>query len=134
MFNVHESCTPPQTIVPTFALCVVTQAIQPVVAPEIEHNSILYKCVIPYDPKAWNLTLLNANLLEYFPNLVHDLVHGGPISNLPPLSYTFIPNNLASADINPSYMDSFLADEVASSQIDGPYSIEMAHCVFNGHF
>jgi len=100
MFNVHESCTPPQTIVPTFALCVVMQAIQPFVAPEIEHNSILYKCVTPYDPKAWHLTLQNTNLLDSFPNLVHDLVHGAPIGDLPPLSYTFIPDNLELADIN----------------------------------
>src|SRR5882724_11164027 len=51
-----------------------------------------------------------------------------------PLSYTFIPNNLASADINLSYMDSFLADEVASGHMDGPYSIETVHHIFNGHF
>jgi len=38
------------------------------------------------------------------------------------------------ADINPSYMDSFLADEVTSGCMDGPYSIETAHCIFNGHF
>ena len=31
-------------------------------------------------------------------------------------------------------MDSFLADEVASGHMDGPYSIETVHHIFNGHF
>jgi len=82
----------------------------------------------------WHLTLKNTTLLDSFPNLVHDLVHGAPIGGLPPLSYTFIPNNLASADINLEYMDSFLADKVASGCMDGLYSIKTAHHIFKGHF
>src|SRR5882724_7015660 len=49
--------TPPQTMAPTSALCVATQAILPVIAPETECNSILYKHVTPYNLKAWHLTL-----------------------------------------------------------------------------
>jgi len=126
--------TPSQAMVATSAHCVGIQATWPVNAPETESESILYKHVTPYNPEAWHLALLSSGLIDSFPNLVHDLVHGAPIGNLPPLSYTFIPNNLASANINPDYMYYFLAKEITSSCMDGPYSIDMAHQIFKGHF
>jgi len=69
-----------------------------------------------------------------FPNLVHDHMFGVPIGNLPPLTYTFIPNNLKSAEIDPLYMNKFLASEVATGHIDGPFTKDQAHTIFNGHF
>ena len=51
----------------------------------------------------------------------------------PTFSYIH-PNNLGSADIDPTYMDSFLVEEVASGHMDSPYSIKQAHSIFKGHF
>jgi len=94
----------------------------------------LYKVVTPYKPLAWGLALHECCLLYTFPNLVHDLTFGAPNGDLPPLTYTFIPNNLKSAEIDPSYMDNFLASEVATGHIDGPFTKDQAHAIFNGHF
>jgi len=69
-----------------------------------------------------------------FPNLYYDHTYGAPIGDLPPLTYTFIPENLKSAKIDPLYMDNFLASEIATGRIDGPYTITQAHIIFNGHF
>ena len=69
-------------------------------APEIDFDTILYKIVTPYIPKAWHLALQQADLLHLFPNLVHDLIYGSPISHLPLLTHTSIPNNLSSANFD----------------------------------
>src|SRR5882724_1883565 len=100
---------------------------------ETKSKYILYKIVTLYDLKAWHLALQHADLLHLFPNLVHNLTYGSPIGNLPPLSHTFIPNNLGLADIDPAYMDSFLAEEVTSSHMDGPFTVNYSHQIFNGH-
>ena len=63
-----------------------------------------------------------------------DITNRAPISNPPPLTYTFIPDNLKSAKIDPAYMDNFLVAKVASGCINGPFSIAQAHSVFGGHF
>jgi len=126
--------TPSPTMEVTSAPCAVTAATPRAAAPEIEAKSVLYKIVTPYVPKAWLLTLQHADLLHLFPNLVHDLIYGTPIGDLPKLTHTFIPDNLGSANMDPDHMDSFLAEEVASGRMDGPYSIESAHHIFGGHF
>src|SRR5882724_3946462 len=100
---------------------------------ETKSKYILYKIVTPYYVMAWHLALQHADLLHLFPNLVHDLTYGSPIGNLPPLSHTFIPNNLGSANIDPAYMDSFLEEEVTSGHMDGLFTVDYAHQIFNGH-
>jgi len=51
-----------------------------------------------------------------------------------PIIHTFIPNNLKSAELDPLYMDDFLASEVAMGWIDGPFTVAQAHVGFGGHF
>jgi hypothetical protein len=116
------------------APCAVTTVIQPGFAPAISYLEILYKFVSPYQPFAWWLALYNANIHTHFLNLVHDLTYGSPIGNPPPLRHTFIPPNLSSAKLNPSYVLQSLLDEVASGRMDGPFSVPDAHHVFGGHF
>jgi len=116
------------------AHCVVTAATWHAAAPKTELSQVLYKIVTPYRPQAWLRALQDSNLMHLFPTLVHNLTHGAPIGNLPPLTYTFIPDNLTLADIDPDYMDSFLADEIISGCMDGPYSVKSAQTIFNGHF
>jgi len=69
-----------------------------------------------------------------FPNLIHDLAHSAPIGDLPPLTYTFIPNNIASANIDPDYMDSFIVEEFALGSMDVLFSIASVHLIFKGCF
>src|SRR5882724_7959785 len=104
MFNVCGLCANPlPTMEAISAPYVVTAAIWPAVAPEIENCTVLSKNETPYNPRAWHLALQEANLIPSFPNLIHDLVHSTPIGNLPPLIYTFIPSNFALAKIDPDY-------------------------------
>jgi len=67
-------------------------------------------------------------MLYSFPNLIFNLTNSAPIGNPHPFSYTFIPNNLKSAEINLAYMDAFLASQIALGHIDGP-SIAQAHAI-----
>jgi len=126
--------TPLQIMETTSAPFAVTAVTRHASAPETDLDTILYKIVTPYVPKAWHLALQQADLLHLFPNLVHNLIYGSPISDLPLLTHTFIPNNLSSAILDLSYMNSFLEEEVASGCMDSPISIDLAHYIFNGHF
>jgi len=96
--------------------------------------AILYKTVTPYKHKAWRQALDNASLLSSFPHLVHDICYGSPIGNPPPLTYTFIPDNLKTTLLDPGYMDNLLSEELATGHMDGPFTINEAHTIFAGHF
>ena len=66
---------------------VATATILPAAALETSVEAILYKIVTPYHSSAWHLALQQADLLHLFPNLVHDLIYGTPIGDLPPLMH-----------------------------------------------
>src|SRR5882724_3078738 len=74
------------------------------------------------------------DLTDSYPNLIHDLSFGSPIGNLPPIDFTFIPNNLPSMNIQPEYITNLITEEVAASCMDGPFTIEEAHYIYGGHF
>ena len=100
----------------------------PVAAQGIDCMAVLYSNITPYKPARWKLALSSAGLTCSFPNLVHDMTFRVPIGN-PPLTHTFIPNNLKSADIDPSYMDSFIKEEIDVGRFDRPFSVEQAHYI-----
>jgi len=50
------------------------------------------------------------------------------------LSYTFIPENLRSANLDPVYMDGLLAEEATAGHTNGPFTTDEAHSIFGGHF
>ena len=100
----------------------------------IELCRILYIVVTPYVPGAWKQALADAYLTSAFLNLVHDITFGSPISNLPPLLHTFIPKNLMSATLLPDIIENEQLNETASGCMSGPFSVEEAHIIFNGHF
>jgi len=109
----------------------VITAVPSVVIPNIGHppasainlSGLLYKIVTPYTPAAWKWALELANITESYPNLVHNLSHGSPIGNPPPITFTFIPDNLPSANINPNYISRLISEEVLAGRMDGPFSI-----------
>ena len=72
--------------------------------------------------------------MHTFPNLVHVITYGTPISNLPLLTHKFIPVNMRSADIDPTYMDNFIQKELYANHFDGPFTVQEAHYIFDGHF
>jgi len=88
----------------------------------------------PYKLHAWQTALHDTSLLYTFPNLFYDLTDGAPIGDLPPLTFTFIPENLKSAKIDPMYMDNFLVKEIATGSVNGPFTISQVHSIFNSHF
>jgi len=107
---------------------------QPPRVPEINLTSVLYKVVTPYISTAWSRALVDANLTDSYPNLVHDLSFGSPIGNPPLINFTFIPDNLPSAKIQPDYITNLINEEVAAGRMDGPFSIRQAHTIYGGHF
>ena len=111
-----------------------THTTEHVFVPTIDLDQVLYIIVSPYVPSAWQRALDAANITHLFPNLVHDITFGSPIGNPPPLTHTFIPPNLASANIQPEIINKELLDEVATSHMSGPFSTHDAHQIFKGHF
>ena len=107
---------------------------RPLGAPGTDLADILYKIVTPYIPATWNQALSNANLINSYPNLVHDLSFGSPIGNLPHINFTFIPNNLPSAKIRPEYITNLINEEVTTGCMDGPFTVDEAQCIYGGHF
>ena len=110
------------------------QSMEHPLAPVTDLLQVLYKVVTPYVPKAWRQALLDADIVQNYPNLIHDLEFGSPISNPPSLDFTFIPKNLPSAELNPDYISNLIAEEVLAGCMDGPFSIEEAHIIYGGHF
>ena len=73
-------------------------------------------------------------ILQDYPKLIHDLKFGSPISNPPSISFTFIPKNLPSAEINHDYIMNLIAKEVSAGCMDGPYLVGEAHVIYGSHF
>jgi hypothetical protein len=90
--------------------------------------------VTPYNTEAWSVALNKLNLLSKYPNLVHDIIFGSPIGNPPPLMYTFVPNNMSSADEHADMVDKHFAEEFAAHRLSGPYTMAEATILFHGHF
>src|SRR5882724_11339309 len=78
---------------------------------------------LQHKPDRWRLALLSAGITHTFSTQHH---FGTPIANPPPLTYTFIPDNLRSADINPIYMDNFIQQELDAKQFDSPFMVQEA--------
>jgi len=78
----------------TSVLSVQTPNMQPLGAPETDLSEILYKVITLYILAAWNQALSDMNLINLYPNLIHNLTVSSPIGNPPPINFTFIPDNL----------------------------------------
>jgi len=103
-------------------------------APGIDETQCLYNIVTPYNLLTWGIALCKSRLLYSFPCLIFDLTYSTPIRNPHPLTHTFIPLNLRSAEIDPSCMAAFMAAEVTSGRMDGPFVVPQAHSIFGSHF
>ncbi len=77
-----------------------------------------FAVITPYKADTWFQTLQRFNLLQKYPNLVHDILHGSPIGNPPLLHSTFIPKNMPSAIANPQVIDDYLSEEIAAGRTD----------------
>ena len=89
---------------------------------------------MPYDPNGWTEALHRCNLSHKFPNLIKDITFGSPIGNPPPLSKTFLLQNLPLAALYPHLIDNELQTETQAHRMSGPYTINQAHTIFCGHF
>ena len=134
MSEASETMRPNPDMLNTHAPCAVTPSMGPRTAPAIDISDLLYKVVTPYNPQAWQVALSKADITLTYPNLIHDLTHGSLISNPLLLWYTFIPNNLPSANIHPEYITGLITVEVAAGCMDSPFTIEQAHTIYGGHF
>ncbi|KAK7001234.1 hypothetical protein R3P38DRAFT_3284480 [Favolaschia claudopus] len=92
------------------------------------------RVVTPYQPAGWATALRDCNLLERYPNLVHDLSFGSPIGNPPTPTFTFIPPNMPSVELNPAFLDNYLTTEVSAGRMAGPLTVDEAHAFFGSHF
>ena len=107
--------------------CAMMATMPPVTARGTDLSNIIHRTITPYKPDRWRQALSSTSLTHSFPHLVHDMIYGSPIGNLPSLTYTFTPPNLKSADIYPTYLDNFIKDELDSGHFNGPFSLEEAH-------
>jgi hypothetical protein len=92
------------------ALCAMMPSMWLSPALEIDYNHI----VTPYYVEGWVIALHKCNLLEHYPNIVHDLIYGSPIGSPPPLTYTFIPHNMPSATEHSAGVNAHILDKLKS--------------------
>ncbi len=93
-----------------------------------------FAVVTPCKASAWLDTLKRCNLLQKYPNIVHDITHGAPIGNPPLLTSTFIPKNMPSASKHANIIDEYLAEEIEAGRMSASLTIEQARTFFGGHF
>ena len=96
--------TPTLPIPNTAAHCVQMPDIQLAAVPLTDFMSVLHKVTTPYNPSAWVHALTNVGLTDKYPTLINDILYGSPIGDPPPLTHTFLPQNLPSANLNPTHM------------------------------
>jgi len=120
--------------VPIPALFAATCATARPVSHATELKHILYIHSTPYKGTAWQQALSHCDLSNKFPNLVHDITYSSPIGNPPPLMQTFLPPNLASANIHPNLIDLELTSEFAAGQMSGPFSPAEASIIFGSFY
>ena len=101
VFNIRGTCTtnPLHSIHAHGAHLCSLCGDNPATAREIELQKILYIHTTPYSVNSWTAALLQCNISEDFPNLLHDIKLGSPIDNPPPLTSTFLPRNLPSVTL-----------------------------------
>ena len=129
---VQTSITAPME--PTCVPFAATHTTPRATACETDLTCVLYIHMTPYNPAGWQAALEHCNLSDTFPNLIHNIIHGSPIGNPPPLTSTFLLQNLPSASLYPELIDEELLKELHARQISRPYSIKEAHIIFCGHF
>ena len=97
---------------PTCVPFAVTHATPRANVHETDLTRVLYIHTTPYNPAGWRVALEHWTLSDTFPNLIHDIIHGSPIGNPPPLTSTFLPQNLPSASLYPELIDEELLKEL----------------------
>ncbi|KAJ3567307.1 hypothetical protein NP233_g6448 [Leucocoprinus birnbaumii] len=106
---------------------------RPTFDPAIHDRPDLYeKIVTPYDADAFEFLLNRHNLTESYPHLVHNLRHGFPIGNFPPLEHTVILKNHPSVERHIEVVDAYLVEEVTAGRMDGPFTQEEVERILRG--
>lgn len=95
---------------------------------------IFSKIIHPYNTDAFELLLGKHNLLEAYPDLVRNLREGFPIGPMPLLAVTNILKNHPSVRFHALAIDDYLADEVSSGRMDGPFSRDEVERIVRGPF
>ncbi|KAJ3563610.1 hypothetical protein NP233_g8831 [Leucocoprinus birnbaumii] len=127
-----QLCLPPPLFYPPLSSTVVSR---PPFDPAIHNRSDLFnKIVTPYDANAFEYLLNKHGLTELYPHLVHNLRHGFPIGNMPPLEKTAIFKNHPSVEKHMDAVDAYLAEEVAAGRMNGPFSQQEVESALRGPF
>ena len=88
----------------------------------------------PYNTDAFESSLLKFNLTDSYPQLVQNLCHGFPLGNMPPLlDAVILPNHPSCLEYSQA-IDEYLASEVASQRMSGPFSHEEVGRILRGPF
>jgi hypothetical protein len=98
------------------------------------HQEIFDRIHHPYNTDAFESSLIKFNLMDRYPRLVHNLRHGFPLGNMPPLIHTVILSNHPSCIEYSLAINEYLAAEVASLRMSGPFSHEDIGCILRGPF
>ena len=107
----------------------VTNNTLPATAHRTDLDKVLYIHTTPYNADGWSTALTLCKLTSNFPNIVHDIKFRSPIGNPPPLSTTFLPQNLPSTDLFPNIIDCELLEEMAANRMSGPFTEEEARYI-----
>lgn len=127
-----RAALPPRLTYPSFALHIHHR-------PSFDkstHDSpdIFSKIICPYNSDAFESFLIEHNLLEVYPHLIHNLRFGFPLGKMPDLSSTAIIPNHPSARLHMDAIDTYLKDEMDADRMSGPFSKYQVERILRGPF
>ncbi|KAF8725211.1 hypothetical protein AX14_008258 [Amanita brunnescens Koide BX004] len=98
------------------------------------HDSIFSKIVTPYNPDAFDSLLNKHKLSDNYPLLVRNLRNGFPLGEFPNL-----PNHIIFPIHNTALpyiiqIDAYLAEEVESGRMSGPFNLDETTLILKGPF
>ncbi|CAA7271031.1 unnamed protein product [Cyclocybe aegerita] len=87
-----------------------------------DHDSDFVKSITPYSAEAFQVYLLNAQIVDQYPELCFKLLHGFPLGELTPLTTSFTPPNLPSAVPYTHVIRDYIQEELRLARFSGPFT------------
>ncbi len=98
------------------------------------HDSIFSKIVTPYNADTFESSLLKHKLIKFYPFLIRNLRNGFPFGEFPNLSEHVIFPIHNTALPYMEQIDAYLAEEVDSGQMSGPFTLDETTLILKGPF
>lgn len=123
--------TPPKLSYSDFSSSIIMRQCQSTDPHDLE---VFHRIRTPYDAQAFASALALHGLSNDYPCLVHNLLHGFPIGEMPVLDSTVVINNHPSCNEHLEEVLDYIGEEVAAGRMSGPYEQRRVEEILGGPF